>query len=508
MIHFFLFGKRMRMSEILFVAVGLLLASCEKEAIGQSSDSTYREQALLLKEVRLRNQVTAVSEAKNVLSVSFGDGEKVRLPEQVFPLIRAGEDARWTISGSRTEIAVRRSEAGDIFLPILSIGEDGYWCLDSLGTDFSAEAYLRFFAEEGNDTLNVTGVLLNADRFFIYLSDDSVRPYTITDDPFCLVPDYWMESLVEKETMAETAIREAEGDCNTFVFFTDTHWGKNVKKSPALIRHIYEFTPFTDVIFGGDVVTSHHTNLVVPMETGKEFQSAFSFLGTHFHCLYGNHDNNSDSQPGKTEYHLSEEQVFSFLQSQMTDVVYGGYYNFYYDNPATKTRIICLDTGRYYYAQFRDRLPETVSYAIGALSTVPEGWHVIMASHIWCTDKKQSDGTYTYYLESYIKPVLKVFDDYNARLSGTYAYKQQKVSYDFSQASGKIEFCIGGHIHNNFLTYSDSGIPVVSVISDYAVSPKRGTDKEQSVTLVVADYKNEKLNLFVVGRGSDRSIEL
>ena len=103
---------------------------------------------------------------------------------------------------------------------------------------------------------------------------------------------------------------------------------------------------------------------------------------------------------------------------------------------------------------------------------------------------------------------VAVFDDYNARLSGTYAYKQQKISYDFTQASGKIEFCIGGHIHNNFLTYSDNGIPVVSVISDYAVSPKRGTDKEQSVTLVVADYKNEKLNLFVVGRGSDRSIEL
>ena len=378
--------------------------------------------------------------------------------------------------------------------------------MDDFESTVSAFPYLAY--QESTDTCHLTGLLEFQDKLYVYLSDGTSESIPIIREGFYRVPDYWLEHLVEKEIMAEAAINEAEGDCHSFVFFTDTHWGKNMKKSPSLIRHIIDFSPFDDVIFGGDVVTTHSTNLVTPMETGKDFQASFSFLGANFHCLYGNHDNNSDSQPNKPEYHLSEEQVFSFLQSQMTDVVYGNYYSFYYDMPESKTRIICLDTGRYYYSQFRDKLPDTVSFAIEALSSVPVGWHVIMASHIWCTSKKQSDGTYIQYLDGYIKPVLKVFDDYNARLAGSYTYNKQTVAYDFTEALGRIEFCIGGHTHGNFTTSSDGGIPVVIVISDYFKTPEQGTNREQSISMVVANYAARKLSLFVVGRGSDRTIDL
>lgn len=60
----------------------------------------------------------------------------------------------------------------------------------------------------------------------------------------------------------------------------------------------------------------------------------------------------------------------------------------------------------------------------------------------------------------------------------------------------------------NLTTASEGGIPILIVISDYAETPQPKTDKEQSVTMVIADYKNRKLNLVAVGRGEDRCIDL
>lgn len=475
--------------------------------VGQT-DTIYREQSILLEEMRKRHQVYDLQCYKGVWSIHFKHGEKARFSENIFPFIRVGESMHWTVSGQSTGITVKKDDSGTLQLPVLSVGEEGLFLLDSLQTDYPTEPYLAFLQEEGNDTLNVLGFLVFEDNLYIYFSDGSVHPLTIVKEAFYLVPEYWMEHLVNQENKAEAAIETAGGDCASFVFFTDVHWGKNMQRSPSIIRHILDFTPIDDVIFGGDVITTHSSNLVAPMELGRDFQAAFAFLGTRFHCVYGNHDNNSVSQANYPQYHLSEEQVYSWLQSQMTDVVYGGYYNFYYDNPATKTRIICLDTGRYYYQQFWDKLPDTVSYAVETLSSLPDGWHAIMASHIWCSSKKQSDGNYSQFIAQFITPILKIFDDYNARLSGNYKYKEKSVSYDFSEAGGRIEFCIGGHTHGDFSTASEGGIPVVIVVSDYAKTPQPKTDKEQALVMVIADYANRQLKLFAVGRGQDRQIDL
>lgn len=498
-----------------------LLFSCEKSfgieasfgpettvsiSAGQP-DSVFKEQPRLIEEIQKRHQVADVREFKGVWTIDFKHGKNVRLSECVFPALRADESNRWVISGYPTGVTVRKKEDGNLQLPVLSFGTDGFWSLDGRHTDFPIEDYQAFLLQEGNDTLNLQGLLSFDDKLFLYMTDGSIHKYSVVKEGFYLVPDYWMEHLTEKEKMAESAIADTEGDGASFVFITDVHWGRNMKKSPALIRHIYEFTPFDDVIFGGDVITTFYTNLVSPVELGRDFQASFAFLGTRFHCLYGNHDNNSDSQAGKPQYHLSEEQVYSWLQSQMTDVVYGGYYNFYYDNPQTKTRIICLDTGRYYYKQFRDKLPDTVSYAVETLSTLPEGWHAIVASHIWCTCKRNSDGTFRQYFESYITPILKLFDDYNDRLAGTYTYDNQSISYDFTESGGRIEFCIGGHTHLDFTTTSDGGIPVILVASDSEKTKLTGTN-EQCFAMIVVDYKDRKLKIIGIGREKDRVVDL
>lgn len=490
------------------VAFLLTFASCEDtfgiESVFKKQDSSsFQGQAILMDAIQSRLQIIDLSIYDHACHIQFAGNKTAVIYCDYYPLITANDYDTWSVNGEGSGVPIRYNNDGSIILPTLTT-LDGYWFLDSTKTSISVNTPVA--VDNITSTINLSGLLLFKDKLYIYQSTGDVSTLPVIHTRFYRVPDYWLKHLVEKEIEAESALSEAEGDCASFVFFTDTHWGKNIRRSPALIRHIVDYTPISDVLFGGDVVTTHSADLVTPMELGLDFQASFGFLGTHFHCLYGNHDNNSDSQPRRTECHLSDEQVYFWLQRQMTDVVYGDFFNFYYDNPIAKTRIICLDTGRYYYSYFRNKLPATVAFAIEALSTLPNGWHAVMASHIWYTLKKQSDGTYKHNLEAYIKSILKVFDDYNARSSGTYRYGGTSLSYDFSQAGGRIEFCIGGHTHANFTSASEGGIPVIIVISDSFDNPEEGTTNEQSVTLVVADFNHRKVNLFVVGRGNDRCI--
>ena len=464
-----------------------------------------QDQSVLMDGLRDRRQIANMTDYNGVCTISFHDGPTAHILESCFPLVQTYDGLVWSLNGKKTDIPVQMDENGNLHLPELKPGAS-HWLLDGKEISVPTESYHKF--HDKSTTIHLTGLVVFQDRLYVHTSDGTIAAHDIIKDSFYKVPDYWFDHLVEKEREAEAAIEDADGNSCSFVFFTDAHWGRNVKKSPALIRHIHEFTPVTDVLFGGDVITVFYSNPETALKEGLKFQEAFRFLGTDFHCLFGNHDDNSAGSPSNRTLHLSEEQVFSYLQSQMTDVVYGNYYNFYYDKPESKTRIICLDTGRYNLGIFHDHLPETVSFAIEALSSVPADWHIIIASHIWCTSKKQADGTYKQSLMAFANPILRVLDAYNSRMAGVYLYKTRQIPYDFTKAEGRVEFCIGGHTHGNFTTSSEGGIPVVIVISDSFQPPERNTTKEQSVTLVVVDYKNRKLSLSVIGYGTDRIIDL
>lgn len=471
----------------------------------ESNEERMSRQSELLKKLDSRAQVSSLKLHSDFFTISFISGETYKFSNEGTPIFYIGDNNCWFVNGIDSRRKVQ-SKDNRIQIPYISRDDNWNWVIDGIATDVAANTVL---SQEDLENSYISYIVLAEDWIHVYLYNGDPIHVPVVTDSFYKVPSYFLDSLIKKERKAESFIESAGDACASFVFLTDTHWGKNMQHSPSLIRHIIDYTPLDDVIFGGDVVTSHSSNLVTPMETGKDFQKSFSFLGTRFHCLYGNHDNNSDQQRSKTEYHLSDEQVFSFLQSQMTDVTFGGYFNFYYDNPVTKTRIIGLDTGRFNYTAYRDKLPATVQFTVDALNSLPPDWHAIMASHIWCKATRQSDGSYKYSIDSIIKPILKVFDDYNNRLSGKYSYSGSIIQYDFADALGRVEFCIGGHIHNNYLCYSDGGIPVVSIFPDYLInSEARGTYFEQSVTIVVTDYQSRKLHLIVVGKGEDRHIDL
>lgn len=511
----------------LFWLIPLLFVRCEKSygievslgpetTISISSgieECTYREQDILLREMQARNQVADFKEYKGTYTVSFHNGKDARFSDKVFPLILPDENTgKWKLSGRKTDISIQRNADKSVRLPALDGGEDGFWTLDGTHTDLPTDEYLKFCLEEGNDTLNVKGFLSVDDILYIYLSDDSIRKYSVLREGFYRVPDYWMEHLVEKEKKIEATIAETGGDYASFVFFTDAHWGFNFKHSSALVRHITEFTPVSDVFFGGDVITDRFGDKSKALALGKDFQASFAYLGPRFFCVYGNHDDNSDGQPKLTANHLSEELVISYLQSQMTELDRKDGYNFYFDDPVSKTRFIGLDTGRYYYnGDFRIKTPDTAQFLVDALQDVPEGWHIVSVSHIWAV-YKLVDGKPSSIFNAYFNTFLKIIDDYNGRKKGTFKYDNTAVDYDFTDAQAEALLCIGGHTHNDKLLHTEGKEPVMIIGADSLkrgdYSGIQGTIGEQHLVVFVLDYAHRNIHMIFLGDTEDRILEM
>ena len=322
------------------------------------------------------------------------------------------------------------------------------------------------------------------------------------------VPGYYDEHLKTKEIEINKAIQASLQNFDSFIFFTDAHWGNNEQNSPALINHIINNTPVEDVIFGGDVITTSYDYPLEAIELGKIFRQSFDSLNCNMFYIYGNHDNNSDGHPKETDRHLTDEQVFNYLQRGMSDCVYGGYFSFYFDREYSKTRFICLDTGRYYYSQLRGNTIETVKFLTNALRSTPEGWHIILLSHIWCfLDTKTTPGRP--YLPTYIKSIIKILDDYNTKIEGVFKYDGKSVEYDFTQCTSNIICCIGGHCHLDAILSSEHGIPIIITTADANENKTNtGTIREQAVSVFVIDYTNSVIKMIRIGRGEDLALPL
>ena len=343
----------------------------------------------------------------------------------------------------------------------------------------------------------------------IACSDD----FSTVESSDLIVPDYFINHVTEKEMQWRDNVKMIPAeDKLSYIFFTDAHWGNNQKHSPAIIKHIVDYTSIKYVLFGGDANTSRTETVQGTLNIGYQFHDAFSFLGSKLYCLFGNHDDNSTGQPSMTERHLTEEQVYDFLQSQMTNAHYWDYYNFYFDDPVSKTRFICLDTGRLFESSLRASILKTARFVIEALSVVPDGWHIVAASHIWANLKSIETGEMK---ESpYVRPIIEILENYNLRNKSYFKYGGETLDYDFTHSGATIEYCIGGHTHSDGVVMSKNGLPLIIVTCDGqqevagGAPYQTGTINEQCVTIIVNNYKEREVQILHIGRGNDVTIPM
>ena len=316
------------------------------------------------------------------------------------------------------------------------------------------------------------------------------------------VPDYWTSELEAKANEIQLAMEAAGRNKTAFLWYTDAHWPNgNSKKSPLLLNYLIRNTPMNKVNFGGDIVGSTLLNRD-QMGYLYEWREMIADLPNH-HSVSGNHDKFSNYP-----------YAFLIAPEESPEMVFGNGAYYYIDNPAEKTRYIYVEYLETSTAN-ANALLEQGKFIVDAINGVSEGWHIVAIAHRWFQYASSSTPT-TGSFSAFEGDMLEVFDAYNARVTrngSNWFYAQ-----DFKDAKGKVEFCIGGHIHVDHDLYSAGGIPVILTASD--ANQERsgdetedagvlGTTTEAAVFGIIADYNDDektKITVVGVGRGTSRVI--
>ena len=314
------------------------------------------------------------------------------------------------------------------------------------------------------------------------------------------IPEHWQSALDEGVSAINSAIESAGADKASFLFYTDAHWGYGSGISPKLLKYLHENTAINKVNFGGDFCNTYEIAEDKYMATMREWRKAVRNLPEH-HSVIGNHD--ADIAELKSEAH---RYGFLLAPEETNEVVHGNYFHYYIDNKPEKTRYIYLDTGLLSVSD------KSAQFTIDTLKSTPDGWHIVVISHIWFTYENTNTPTVGS-VPDYCQKLLALFDSYNARTNGSITMNSKALSFDFTSANGWVEFCIGGHTHVDHDFTSSSGIPVILCQTDSyhcrgGYTATEGTTTEASVSGIIADYGNHKITVVRVGRGNGRTIPI
>lgn len=208
------------------------------------------------------------------------------------------------------------------------------------------------------------------------------------------VPDYWNAHLTEKAAAIRGEM-DAIGNAGvSFLAVTDRHEGSNAGHTAALIRAVEEKTGLLVADLGDCASSGVHPDKAHLLATLDSVMDGYHGLNVLRHR--GNHDASYGSLGGVSyAYNLSNAEAYSRIFSQLpTGCVTGGdgqYY--YYDDPRSKTRFICLNTVDHPYEENADGTAKyngqdfysirqaQMDFLVSALN-VEAGWHIIVTTHV------------------------------------------------------------------------------------------------------------------------------
>ena len=182
-------------------------------------------------------------------------------------------------------------------------------------------------------------------------------------------------------------------DSTKFIFFTDTHFPDSEMDQPALFEPFCRNEGVSRVVWGGDAISRYASpdsawaQQIVIEEQISQFASVYN--------VRGNHDFSRRLRPGETVGHtLNQEETAERMKMiRPEDVISNGedpgacYY--YFDDAKARVRFLVLDTND----KIEDEnAPMGAAYQIGevqrewictqAIGTAPEGWSLIIFSHV------------------------------------------------------------------------------------------------------------------------------
>lgn len=357
------------------------------------------------------------------------------------------------------------------------------------------DCYIRILmCKEGNGTITSDEIPTITANEVVYRAFPQTMVGADNDND---VPSYFGSNLSTAIITARGNVFDATLNGDSFVFLTDVHWQSNTKHSPALVKEVIDNVNIGKIICGGDYIGGGGKSNM--MSLMSDCINSFKNI-TRFYGLFGNHDSNKIGAGSSSDY-FSKGETYTLIQKESDFIMdYGEPCYFFFDNPTTKTRYICLDTG-----EEGTTLDSAQSnWLSNALASMPTGYHALVFAHIiyqttttWHIGLQPSELART----SFMNDVCNILDTFNA-----------------NHSDKKVEAIFGGHVHIDCNFTTIGGIPIVltdcdarqtftetsagSGVANHAV----GTINEQCFDVTTVDYANKTIKCVRVGRGSNRTI--
>ena len=270
------------------------------------------------------------------------------------------------------------------------------------------------------------------------------------------------------------------------VFITDTHWGANKKQSSVMIRELEKKANIDAIVFGGDFITHFDTDKEKMIQLGIDCVQQISGECCDFFPIIGNHDNNSYLQTNPKAI-LSNEEVSRILQVR-TDkkAEYYNHFNYCIDIDEHNLRLLFLDTST------RQKDANRNAFIREKLESTPDTYRVIVMAHIW---EEWCGGEKCYHKNACTEDIIALLDEYNSR---------READANDTLVQRKVSFVLGGHIHNDFQTKTETNIPIILCDCDcdekcFSGNVIAKTPYEQCLTVI--NIEKEKAEFIRVGRG-------
>jgi len=314
---------------------------------------------------------------------------------------------------------------------------------------------------------------------------NNFRLYTLLDNNYELfkpIPDYFKNNVNSALNQIKANMDEVGRNGETFIFITDIHWENNAHNSPSLIHFLNTELKLNNIFNGGDLINGS-SNATDGKTWAKNAlinaKKNFSFLGNSFKSIFGNHDTNhanNDSAPGLW---LSDEEYYNIIQKSfdMNAIYNNGDETYYYtDVKGTKTRYLCLDT-RVNRVISNDQLEWITS-----ILNKNDDYKVIVLAHMIYTSYNDLS------INESIQSLFNLLDQY----------------------SNKVMCIIGGHVHKDYNSATNGGIPIIITDCDglatHSEDATLGTINEQCFDVITVNYNTGTVKCVRIGRGSSRTI--
>lgn len=285
-------------------------------------------------------------------------------------------------------------------------------------------------------------------------------------------------------------------DTVSFLFITDFHGGANAWKSPEIVKYLAENNDLRRIVFGGDFITRSDPDKNKMEKLGRKFYKSFCLENTSFLPVFGNHDDNSYEQKNKEAVFKIEEVERIIPVRIYRDDSLLQFRPFVYaiDSEIDKTRFIVLNTA---FQEYIDK--QQVEWLNSTLYSTKDGYNIVVVGHCWLEWNAKIK---SYKPNEKTTKLFGIFDAYNKREITEFG--------DYKNCNAEIVMMIGGDIHNDYVTYTDSGIPIILCDADAykktcnQYPPISGHPYEQCLSAIVLNKSKREIDLIRIGRGKDR----